>query len=256
MIIFNINNVKTGDLLLFSSNKITSSIVKLTLSTRYNHVGIAIRIKKGKIVTTGGILYVLESNSKQRYDELTKCHVKGVALIKIEDLYHDYDIITVRHLNRSLIPSDFKRKTYHFIQRCKKMIYTNNIKSVLGVWLGCPIAGTKRENNMFCSELVSYYYFDVLENLTTFIKPGKLYSPDDFDENNDMDCIFSDKNEIIYQDQADFKFVMLAPFILGVFMMVVIYMILQLIFCDSNKKLLYKNDRSYIRKGQIFRKRT
>lgn len=244
MIIFNINIVKTGDLLLFSSNKITSSVVKLSLSTRYNHVGIAIRIKNRKIVTSGGNLYVLESNSKQRYDELSKCYVKGVALIKIEDLYQDYDIITVRHLNRTIIPSNFKKRTYNFIQRYKKMIYTNDIKSVLGVWLGCPIAGTKRENNMFCSELVSYYYLDVLENLTTFIKPGKLYSPDDFDvydnKVNDIDCIFDGSNEVVFNDQSDFRFVMIAPFLIGIFIMVLMYMILQLVLVSSKEIKKYR----------------
>lgn len=232
----NISDVKTGDLLLFSSNKITSSTVKLFLLTKYNHVGIAIRIKNGKIVTSEGKLYVLESNSKYRYDELTKEYIKGVALIKIEDLYHDYDVIKVRHLNRDLIPKNFKHRTYNFIQKTKKMIYTNNMASVLGVWLGCPIAGVKRENNMFCSELVSYYYFDVLENLTVFIKPGKLYGPNDFLKDGDMDCIFetgTEDEKIIFLDQPDFKFVLLAVFVLGILMMVIVYIILN---CATTKR--------------------
>lgn len=227
----NINNVKTGDLLFFSSNKITSSTVKLFLSSRYNHVGIAIRIKKGKIVTSGGKLYVLESNSKKRYDELTKEYIKGVALIKIENLFKDYDLINVRHLERSLLPSNFKRKTYQFIQKNKKTIYSNNIRSVLGVWLGCPVGGVNRENNMFCSELVSYYYFDVLDNLTCFIKPGKLYSPNDFIVGSDIDFIFEHNKEpeLIYIDQPNFIFTLIAPFLIGIFLMVVVYIILSVI---------------------------
>jgi hypothetical protein len=224
----NIRNVKTGDLLFFSSNKITSSTVKLFLSTRYNHVGIAIRIKKGKIVMSGGKLYVLESNSKKRYDELTKEHIKGVALLKLESVFKDYDLIDVRHLDRSLIPPNFKKKTYQFIHKTMKAVYSNTIGSVLGVWLGCPIGGINRENNMFCSELVSYYYFDVLGSLTSFIKPGKLYSPNDFMEGGDMDFIFETKKEhdVIFIDQPNIAFTLNAPFIIGILLMVIVYMIL------------------------------
>lgn len=224
----NIENVLTGDLLLFSSDKITSSFVKLFLSTKYNHVGIAIRIKNKKIVTSGGELYVLESNSKKRYDELTKKYVKGVALLKIDNLFHDYNLINVRHLDRHLLPNDFKYRTYCFIQKTKNLIYSNSIMPILGVWLGFPIGGVKRENGMFCSELVSYYYFDVLEELTIFAKPGKLYSPNDFVKGGYMNSIFiNDIEENIFCDNPDFVFTLIVPFLIGLLLMVLVYMILQ-----------------------------
>ena len=102
--------------------------------------------------------------------------------------------------------------------------------SILGVWLGFPIGGVKRENNMFCSELVSYYYFDVLEGLTIFAKPGKLYSPNDFVKGGYMNSIFTnDVEENIFCDSPNFIFALIVPFLIGLFLMVLIYMILQII---------------------------
>lgn len=227
----NKKNILTGDLLLFSSNKITSSMIKFFLESRYNHVGVAIRIKKGKIVNSGGKLYVFESNMKERYDELTKKKVKGVALLKIEDLYNDYDIIEVRHLNRDLLKKDFTQKVTEFILKNTNIKYTNNLFSCLGVWIGCPIGGIKRENNMFCSELVSYFYFDVLQNISSFRKPGKLYSPNDFLEGGDMDFIFQGREEgenieTVFLDQPNFDFVLFFPFIIGILIFVILIILI------------------------------
>lgn len=209
--------INTGDVLLFAGYSINSFLVKFFTSSKYSHVGIAIRLdEKGKVSTNvDDKLYVLDVNPKERRDIITRGSARGIALVDYEDLKSEYVDIDVRHLNVSYRNNNFCSKVQRFINEHRNVKYCNTLSSILSVWLGCPISGVKRDrDDMICSELAAYFYLDICGIYPTIDKPPSLYRPNDFIHAKSK--IFPDKEYNIYKYYLDTHTVLLLPLLLAI----------------------------------------
>lgn len=219
--------INTGDVLLFAGYSTNSFLVKFFTSSKYSHVGIAIRLnKKGEVTTDeDGRLCVLDVNPKERRDLITRGSAKGIALVDYEDLKIEYVDIDVRHLDRSYHTKNFCHKVQRFINQHRNIKYCNSLSSILSVWLGCPISGIKRDKeDMICSELAAYFYLDVCGVSPTIDKPASLYRPSDFIYRYSK--IFSSREYNIHTCYLDAHTVLLLPLILCVIIILSLFHIL------------------------------
>jgi hypothetical protein len=165
-----ISEVRTGDVLLFSSNTSTGFVLKTFTSSMWNHAGIAVRISDSDQVTTDGSgkLYVLEINTWERTDAITGDKVKGAA-------YSDYDWVKTRYNLISFRRMNDKYRTEAFVDKLRRVVdatrgckFTQDISPFISVWLGVQLDGDhrlprSRPHTMFCSEYMAYIYCECLE---------------------------------------------------------------------------------------------
>jgi len=226
MVLDNRNKIRTGDVLLFSGSTTTAFLIKFFSSSKYNHMGIAVRLDDNKRVTNEltGRLFVLEINAIKRYDVISEKYTEGLALTDYDDVIKNYNDIYVRHIDESYIRNNFCQKIETFLKEHANVNYSSTLGPIIGVWLGCPLSGIKREKDeMFCSELSAYFYLDVCGRIPTIDKPAKLYKPDDFTYPNIG--IFKDVEYSIYMDHVDVSVALIIPIIVGIFFVVFISMI-------------------------------
>jgi len=226
MVLDNQNKIRTGDVLLFSGSTTTAFLVKFFSSSNYNHMGVAIRLNKNKRVTRKrtGKLYVLEINAIERYDVLTDKYTKGFALTDYDELIKNYNDIYVRHIGRHCLGRTFCRKARKFIIDHQGINYSSSLGPIIGVCIGCPISGIGRgKNEMFCSEMVAYFYLDVCGFLPTVEKPARLYKPDDFIYPNLG--LFTGKEYSVYSDYSDASVAFIIPIVVGLWFMTLISML-------------------------------
>ena len=226
MVLDNRNKIRTGDVLLFSGSTTTAFLIKFFASSKYNHMGIAVRLDKNKRVTlkNTGKLHVLEINAISRYDVMTEKYTKGLALTDYDDIIKNYNDIYVGHLDHTYIRENFCQKIETFLEEHANVNYSSTLGPIIGVWLGCPFSGIKREKDeMFCSELSAYFYLDVCGKMPTIDKPARLYKPDDFTYPHVG--IFKDVEYSIYTDYVDFSVALIIPAIVGLFFVVFVSMI-------------------------------
>tara|TARA_R100000750_G_scaffold62756_1_gene57831 strand:+ start:245 stop:949 length:705 start_codon:yes stop_codon:yes gene_type:complete len=226
MVLDNRNKIRTGDVLLFSGSTTTAFLIKFFSSSKYNHMGIAVRLDENKRVTLShtGKLHVLEINAISRYNVMTDKYTKGLALTDYDDIIKNYNDIYVRHMDRAYVRKNFCQKIEIFLKEHANVNYSSTLGPIIGVWLGCPLFGIKREKDeMFCSELSAYFYLDVCGKMPTIDKPAKLYKPDDFLYPNVG--IFEGVEYSVYIDHVDSSVALVIPIIVGLFFVVFISMI-------------------------------
>jgi hypothetical protein len=220
------NTIKTGDTLLFSGNTTTAFLIKFFTASDYNHIGIAVRLDENKrVCKRSGKLYVLEVNAISRYDIMSEKYVKGIALTDYDDLVGNYNIISLRKLDEKYKKKGFCRRIETFIDKYKGINYNSTLGPIIGVWIGCPIAGIQKENEMFCTEMVVYFYRDVCDSFPTVEKPGRLYTINDLlitDSHN----IYTGSSTDVYTDYSDCRVSLVLPIITGLFLSILVSMLL------------------------------
>jgi|SRR5579871_2395384 len=160
------DDLHTGDLLLFSNNSSTGFLLKTFTSSIWNHSGVAVRLlPSGKIsFTNEGELYILEVNTVERFDIISNEVIKGVTISEFEWVARSYNLIAYRKLQRKLITPKFANKVAQFIKKYHKRSFPGSSAVFIGVWLGLPIVGeNESRGNIFCSELVAHFYNQCLE---------------------------------------------------------------------------------------------
>ena len=152
-------HVKTGDVLLFSSNTPTSFITKTMVSTEWNHVGIAIRLKKNNEISLdeNGKLYVYETNTNERYDDYFKKRIIGAGFSRVKEIFPRYNKISCRPLKEKFRENSLKKLTETFINTYYGYTFPNRMGPFISVWLGLPLS-EKYDGEMFCSELTTHYF--------------------------------------------------------------------------------------------------
>ena len=222
------NKIRTGDTLLFSGSTTTAFLIKFFTSSKYNHMGIAIWLDpKNRIIRSSkgnrSKLYVLEINAHERYVVLSNTYTKGLALTDYDLLLEGYNEIYVRHINSDYVDDRFCKKAKRFMIKHAGIGYSSTLGPIIGVWIGCPVSGIKREKDeMFCSEMAAYFYLDVCGTLPTSDKPARLYKPDDYA----YPCmgIFEGSEYSIYTDYSDASVALIIPIITALFLAVLISM--------------------------------
>lgn len=233
-------DVRTGDVLLFSSNNPTAFLLRLFTSSLWSHVGIAIRIKDGEItINQEGDLYVLETNTGERFDVFNKEKIKGVGLSPIDWARKKYNRIDCRPLHPKLRTEEFRLKTNEFIQNYKGVEFPTSILPFISVWLGISVDKKYKSDQMFCSEIATRFYdftlgavFDVKDQLSPILGDNlevehELVRPGDFSQEYSPESpVFTRDQTLIYQAGADLFYVISQPLILTIFIVVLFLMLI------------------------------
>jgi len=195
----NIDELETGDIVLFSGNYFLSHIVEYFTKSIYSHVGVILKNPNLGDATFKGI-YLLESERENTPDPENNRIKKGVQIINLEEKMKQYKgRVYVRKLHCT--------RDKEFYEKIKKIHSTvhnipydlNPIDWVKGYYK-LDIGNTQKENTYWCSALVSYLYVELgflNENI-----PWTLISPQDLSSTNKklkfINCKLDNDKQIIY----------------------------------------------------------
>lgn len=248
------HTLKTGDVLLFSGNSHTSFLLRTFVSSEWNHSGIAVRfvvvpdangIPKQEIsLTEEGELYILETNSGIRRDDIFGGNVIGAGFSPANWVFAKYNKVAVRRLHQVFRTSELANLTMDFVNKNRGKRFPGSSLPFLGVWLGVPLVDKKdHPNEMFCSELMAHYYpycigpqyekatgrpFD--GKLSTLFGSGApisedMFTPGHYTSGNTPNAsIFTEAEEVIFMAHADLMYIILQPLIIILFIMLIIWM--------------------------------
>jgi hypothetical protein len=252
------DNIKTGDVLLFSGNSPTGFLLRTFVSSEWNHSGIAVRfvdiqdesdqkkIKKYISLTNEGELYILETNTGIRKDDIYGYDILGAGFSRADWVFNKYNKIAVRHLHDIFRTKDLIDLTYDFVSKYRGNRFPSSSLPFIGVWLGVPLIDKDgNSNEMFCSELMAHYYTYCVGSqytkLTGLPFDGKLstlfgndspssenmFTPGHYSAKNTPNaCIFSGNEKLIYIAHADIWYIILQPLLIILIVMLLIWMTL------------------------------
>lgn len=247
------DNIETGDAIFFSSNTPSSFLLRTFTSTLWNHSGIAIRLLKnsdGKYdrisIDKSGDLFVYETNVGKRYDPINDTEIVGAGYSSWDWVKNKYNLIRVRKLKTLFRTSALSVLTREFTDKHSGLQFPKTALPFISAWLGVDL-NTKDSDatNMFCSELMAHYYEYVLGNqfLKLFGRPYQgdlselfgskspeyqsLFKPSDFSYGTTPDApIFEENDHLVCRESGDLIYVVFQPFIIIIFIAILIYMIL------------------------------
>lgn len=244
----NRHTIKTGDALLFSNNSPTGFLLKTLVSSEWNHSGIAVRFKNDKEIslTEEGELYILETNTGIRKDEINGVYMIGAGFSRADLVFHTHNRIALRRLHDVFRTQQLADLTLDFYDKNKGNKFPSSSLPFLGVWLGIPLVEKDpQQKEMFCSELMAHYYTYCIgpqyQKITGLSFDGKLTSlfGNEAPSSEDMftpghytysgtpnASIFSEKEVIIYTAYADILYVILQPLLIILVVMLAIWMTL------------------------------
>jgi len=168
------DNLKTGDIVLFSGNSLISSGIKIVTSSVWSHVGMILKIPQYDMV------FVWESTTLTKLADAIDGKTKqGVQLVLLSDRVDTYDgIMSVRHLSKE-VSEHSVFELMKFRQTVKNRPYEESkielIKSAYDGWLG---DNDEDLSSLFCSELVAEAYQRM--KLVSEKLPSNEYTPADF----------------------------------------------------------------------------
>ena len=242
----------TGDALLFCGNSPTGGILRGLSSSDWNHSGIAVRFNRtGEGVfeislTEEGELYVLETNTGTRNDDIYGGKIVGAGFSRADWVFHKYNRVSVRRLHDSFRNETLAALTTKFADLHRGIKFPSSTLPFISVWLGIDLVN-KDESvvEMFCSELMAHYYLycigpqfkditgkDEEINLTNLFgstapKYERMYKPSDYTFGKIPDSpIFKNTEEVIFVEHGDLLYIILQPLIyVLVFLLILWYII-------------------------------
>jgi hypothetical protein len=178
---FNLSNIKTGDLLLFSRKSFKSNTTRFFTASRWNHVGIAVLVPKGKGDSAGafdpenpkldfsmdsGELHIMELVDRTRacfrcipYDHQLK-HYRCIAYRPLKPEY--------RKAVKENIGEFYRR--HHDVEYMSVMDQINML-------LGSPFTSKGRERGYSCTMIANKFLNDALgAPKTLYTLPGSYDS--------------------------------------------------------------------------------
>ncbi len=222
-----LSDVRTGDMLFFSSNTLTGTVLKTFTSSEFNHVGIAVRTHDGKVVAEKGVMYILEINSNEREEIVSGTCLGGLGLSTYQYTSGKYNKISVRQL-REQYRQAVVDKTMEFIHRYHGSPFSSGPVPFLGAWLGIPLVGERDGTEFFCSEMTISYYNFCLQGIEVF-KSGpdvhSLYTPGILSQLPSE--VFDDQLRRVHHYPCSVITTLSQPIIIILFFVVIIAMLLQ-----------------------------
>lgn len=241
--------LKTGDVILFSGNTPTGFLLKTFVSSEWNHSGIAVRFisegdQKKISLTEEGELYILETNTGIRKDHILGSNILGAGFSEFDWSIKNYNRIAVRRLHNIFRTEKLCELTMDFYNKYRGNKFPNSSLPFIGVWLGISLVDKDNlSTEMFCSELMAHYYLYCIgsqyEEITGFKFDGKLstlfgagspnteelYTPGHYTFLKTPNAsIFEPLEENIYIAYADMLYIIIQPFLIILFIMLIIYM--------------------------------
>tara|TARA_B110000971_G_scaffold72321_1_gene74245 strand:+ start:1188 stop:1778 length:591 start_codon:yes stop_codon:yes gene_type:complete len=194
-----INELETGDIILFNGNYFMSHIIEYFTSSIYSHVGIILKNPDLGDATFEGI-YLLESGRENTPDPENNRIKKGVQIINLEEKIKNFNgQIYVRKLHCTR-DKEFYEKIKNIHSAVHNIPYDLNPIDWIKADLQLDIGNTHKTNTYWCSALVTYVYVK-LGFLDKNI-PWSLISPQDLSSSCNklkfINCILDKDKDIIY----------------------------------------------------------
>lgn len=194
-----INELETGDIILFNGNYFMSHIIEYFTSSIYSHVGIILKNPDLGDTTFKGI-YLLESGRENTPDPENNRIKKGVQIINLEEKIKNFNgQIYVRKLHCTR-DKEFYEKIKNIHSAVHNIPYDLNPIDWIKADLQLDIGNTHKTNTYWCSALVTYVYVK-LGFLDKNI-PWSLISPQDLSSSCNklkfINCILDKDKDIIY----------------------------------------------------------
>ena len=243
--------IRTGDVLLFSSNTGTAFIVRLCTSTEWNHVAVAVRINSDKQITIDGTgkLYVLEINTFARMDAITEKVQIGAAYSEFQWVVERYNRVAVRPMRDKYRTQVFADNIPRFYEKYSGSKFTevpaDYIRAGLNVHTGTE-KDHKDTTSMFCSEYVARFYLEcVLPSINHVDKTHydsyldimfgekcphvpELYIPAHYSLDYSRNClVLEDRIYNIYIQYENWFIVILVPLVIAIAIIFLIFICLQ-----------------------------
>ena len=194
-----IDELETGDIILFSGNYFLSYIIEYFTNSIYSHVGVVLKNPNLGDARFKGI-YLLESGFENTPDPENHRIKKGVQIINLEDKIKNYKgRIYVRklHCTRN---EKFYEKIIKIHSNVHNIPYDLNPIDWIKGYYKLNIGNTQKENTYWCSALVSYVYVELGfldKNIPwTLISPKELSSSSN--ELKFINCKLDNDKQIIY----------------------------------------------------------
>ena len=194
-----IDELETGDIILFSGNYFLSYIVEYFTKSIYSHVGVVLKNPNLGDAKFKGI-YLLESGFENTPDPENHRIKKGVQIINLEDKIKNYrGRIYVRKLHCTR-DKKFYEKIIEIHSTVHNIPYDLNPIDWIRGYFKINIGNTQKENTYWCSALVSFVYVELgflNKNIPwTLISPKELSSSSN--ELKFINCKLDNDTQIIY----------------------------------------------------------
>lgn len=178
------NDLKTGDLVLFSGKGMISNVIKLMTRSNWSHVGMVVRIEDWDAV-----MLWEATNTKRGKDFYSGKPKKGVQLVNLSDrvataLENGYEV-AVRQLHDFELTAEHRKSLAKLREAFKHKEYEESIVELFkSAYDG--FAGSNEEDNssLFCSELVAEAYQTM--GLIAQDKASNEFVPKDFSSEKDL----------------------------------------------------------------------
>jgi hypothetical protein len=154
-----VNEIRTGDLIMFSGISIFSYVIRASTMSIYSHCGIIYIEPSTNEIT---VIHSVSDNSSVCID--TNFNASGVVRSRLSDIIDSgyYDTIDIYKVNRSInISGNELMKIYkHYMLKS----YEIHLLELMGSALDCKCSGVeciknrRNEDSFFCSELVATIY--------------------------------------------------------------------------------------------------
>ena len=172
------NDLKTGDLVLYSGKGAFSQIIKLVTQSRWSHVGMVLQLKEYDFLATW------ESTTESKLKDLVSGKIlKGVQLVPLSARIQEYggDIVV-----RQLKNVELGREQIQDLMKLRKELrgrpYEEDKMELLKAAYDGPWGDNEEDlSSIFCSELVAEAYQRL--GLLSQRKPSNEYTPADFSGN-------------------------------------------------------------------------
>ena len=194
----NIDNLNTGDILLFSNNKtLFERAIQFFTHSLYTHVAMVVKDPPG---FPG--LHIIESSREPMPDEINNRKVFGVQMQPLEAaLKTNGENVVVRKLmiNRK-VKQNFTKKVFDIVQKIYAKPYDINLLDWLRAELRVldpKLIWEQQEHSFWCSALVAYIYVQL--NFLPKTLPWTLISPDEWSKDTTLqfkNCFLSDIQQI------------------------------------------------------------
>ena len=171
------NELKTGDLVLFSGKGPFSDIIKYGTLSKWSHIGMILHMPEYDFLT------VWESTTLSDVKDLESgLPRKGVQLVPLSNRVQKYSgDISVRQLKGSDLPNNSLRKLMELRKELRGKEYEKSKIELLKSAYDGPFGHNDEDlSSIFCSELVAEAYQRL--GLVTEEKSSNEYTPADFSE--------------------------------------------------------------------------
>lgn len=190
-------NAVTGDVILFSGNQLSGSIIKWFTNDKWNHMGIAVWLNNGCVTYQSGELCILEMSNQSRYDVLHNRDTKGPSFTRLKSIRsRKYNIIGIRPM-RELYRQQFINNLLIVQQQYNDLNFSNRITKFIQGWMGYNYYTNIHTDGVFCTEYASMIYSHCLQ-----LPINKIMEVDDLTNHTCIPLTYAQAKSSVFEDDV------------------------------------------------------